>query len=122
MPTVPAAPTAADRRTHALAALAVAAHLTVLYWPVVTVVGPVTWTDKVVHVAVFAIPTYAVGRAIGSVAGVALVFLAHAPVSELVQHYVLPGRSGDVGDAVVDVLGVLLGVAALVVRARDDRW
>lgn len=122
MPTVPAAPTAADRRTLALAALAVAAHLTVLYWPVVTVVGPVTWTDKVVHVAVFAIPTYAVGRAIGSVAGVALVFLAHAPVSELVQHYVLPGRSGDVGDAVVDVLGVLLGVAALVVRARDDRW
>jgi hypothetical protein len=122
MPTVPAAPPAIDRRTLAVATLAVAAHLAVLYWPVVTVMGPVSWSDKVVHLAVFAIPTYAVGRALSSIAAVALVFLLHAPVSELVQHYVLPGRSGDGGDALVDALGVAVGVAALVVRARADRW
>ncbi|EWT00221.1 hypothetical protein N865_16580 [Intrasporangium oryzae NRRL B-24470] len=103
------------------AALAVVVQLLVLYWPIVTVEGPVSWTDKVVHVLVFAIPTYAVGRAVGSIAGVAIVFLVHAPVSELVQHFFLPGRTGDVGDAVVDMLGVLLGVAALMVRARRDR-
>jgi VanZ family protein len=104
------------------AVVAVAAQLLALYWPVVTVEGPVTWTDKVVHLLVFAVPTYAVGRALGSVRTAVLVFALHAPVSELVQHFVLPGRTGDVWDAVVDLVGVALAAALLVVRRPSRRW
>ena len=58
----------------------------------------------------------------GRCATAVLVFAVHAPVSELVQHFLLPGRSGDVWDAVLDLVGVALGAAALVVRARQRRW
>ena len=105
----------------AVAVLAVAVQLAVLYWPVVTVEGPVSWTDKVVHLLVVAVPTWAVGRAAGSVPLAAVVFAVHAPVSEVLQHVLLPGRSGDVWDAVVDLVGVALGAAVLVVRARQRR-
>lgn len=105
-----------------LAVLAVVVQLCVLYWPVVTIEGPVSWTDKVVHLLVFAVPTYAVARAFGAVRTVVIAFALHAPVSELVQHFLLPGRSGDVWDAVVDLVGVGLAAAALVVRARLRRW
>lgn len=102
--------------------MAVVVQLLALYWPVVTVEGPATWTDKVVHLLVFAVPTYAVGWALGSARTAAVVFATHAPVSELVQHYVLPGRSGDVWDAVVDLVAVALGAGAVVVGARLRRW
>src|SRR6478735_8934162 len=105
-----------------LAVVAVVAQLLVLYWPVVTVEGPVSWTDKVVHLLVFAVPTYAVGLALVSVRTAVVIFAIHAPVSELVQHFLLPGRSGDVWDAVVDLVGVALGAAVLVVGARLRRW
>ncbi|WP_076259212.1 hypothetical protein [Intrasporangium flavum] len=109
-----------------LAVIAVAVQLAVLYWPVVTVEGPVSWTDKVVHLLVFAVPTWAVGRATGSARLAALVFAVHAPLSEVVQHVALPGRSGDVWDAVVDLAGVGVGVGALVlagvVGSRRRRW
>lgn len=104
------------------AMMAVVLHLCVLYWPVVTVEGPVTWTDKVVHVLVFAVPTYVVGAALRSVGLAVVIFLVHAPVSELIQHFLLPGRSGDVWDAVVDVIGVALAAGLLLVRARRERW
>ena len=106
----------------ALAIVAVVAQLVVLYWPVVTVEGPVSWTDKVVHLLVFAVPTYAVGRALRSVRAAVLVFAIHAPVSELVQHFLLPGRSGDGWDVVLDLVGVAAGAAALVVGTRPLRW
>jgi hypothetical protein len=114
-----AAPT--GRLARGLAVAAIVAQLLVLYWPVVTVEGPVSWTDKVVHALVFAIPTYAVGRAFGSVRLAVVVFAIHAPVSELIQHFLLPGRTGDVWDAVLDLVGVTLGAAALVVRASRER-
>ena len=105
-----------------LAVAAVVTQLLVLYWPVVTVEGPVSWTDKVVHLLVFAVPTYAVGRALRSVRTAVVVFAIHAPVSELVQHFLLPGRTGDVWDAVVDLIGVALGAVVLVVGPRLRRW
>ncbi len=114
-----------SRRSRVLVALAVAAvvvQLAVLYWPVVTIEGPVSWTDKVVHLLVFAVPTYAVGRALGSVRTAVLAFALHAPVSELIQHFLLPGRSGDVWDAVVDLVGVGLAAVVLVVGTRLRRW
>ncbi|GAA1988781.1 hypothetical protein GCM10009817_33060 [Terrabacter lapilli] len=105
-----------------VAVIAVVAQLLVLYWPVVTVEGPVSWTDKVVHLLVFAVPTYAVGRALGSVRTAVVIFALHAPVSELVQHFALPGRSGDPWDAAVDLVGVAIAAAALVVRRPARRW
>jgi VanZ family protein len=105
-----------------VAVVAVVAQLVVLYWPVVTVEGPVSWTDKVVHLLVFAVPTYAVGRALRSVRVAVLVFAVHAPISELVQHALLPGRSGDVWDVVLDLVGVAVGATVLVVRSRTRRW
>ena len=37
---------------------------------------------------------------------------AHAVVSELVQHWLLPHRSGDAADVLADLAGVALGVLA----------
>jgi VanZ family protein len=90
-------------------------QLCAVYWPRVEVQGPVAWTDKVVHALLFLAPTVA-----GLLAGVRpahlLVPLAvHAPVSELLQHFVLPLRSGDTWDAVADLGGVVLGVTVVVV-------
>jgi VanZ family protein len=118
--------TAARRRTRQVWRVAflglVVAQLLAVYWPRVDVQGPVTWTDKVVHVLLFLLPTVA-----GLVAGlrpawvVGLVAL-HAPVSELVQHFLLPNRSGDVWDAVADLSGVVLGVTLVVVGRARLRW
>jgi len=120
---VPARPVhGSGRGPAALAVVAVVAQLIVLYWPVVTVEGPVSWTDKVIHLLVFAVPTYAVGRALGSVRAAVLIFAIHAPVSELVQQVLLPGRTGDGWDVVLDLVGVALGAAALVVGSRSRRW
>lgn len=93
----------------------VLAHLAALYWPRVDLQGPVTWTDKVAHVMLFLVPTVA-----GLLAGVRPAYLVgllalHAPVSELLQHYLLPHRSGDAWDAVADLGGVVLGVTSVVV-------
>jgi len=122
MTSLPRRSAPASRLVVGVALAVVVVQLLVLYWPVVTVEGPVSWTDKVVHLLVFAVPTYAVGRALGSVWVAVLLFAIHAPVSELVQHFLLPGRSGDVWDAVLDLVGVALGAAALVVGARLRRW
>ena len=105
------------RRRTALVVFAVllVAQLAALYWPRVGIQGPVTWSDKVVHVLLFLAPTVA-----GLLAGVRPAYLVgllalHAPVSELVQHYLLPNRSGDAWDAVADLGGVVLGVTSVVV-------
>jgi VanZ family protein len=91
------------------------AHLASLYWPRIGIAGPETWTDPVVHVLLDLAPTVT-----GLLAGVRPAYLVgllalHAPVSELVQHYLLPNRSGDVWDAVADLSGVVLGVTSVVV-------
>jgi VanZ family protein len=111
------APLASHRRVALAAFVAlVVFQLCAVYWPRVDVQGPVPWTDKVVHVLLFLVPTVA-----GLVAGVRPAYVVvplalHAPLSELVQHFVLPGRSGDVWDAVADLGGVVLGVTLVVVR------
>jgi len=93
----------------------VTVQLAALYWPRVDIQGPVTWSDKVVHVLLFLLPTVA-----GLLAGVRPAYVVgllalHAPVSELIQHYLLPNRSGDVWDAVADLSGVVGGVTSVVV-------
>ena len=103
------------RTASVVVAVLLTAHLAALYWPRVDLQGPVTGTDKVVHVLLFLAPAVA-----GLLAGVRPAYVVgllalHAPVSELVQHYLLPNRSGDPWDAVADLSGVVLGVTSVVV-------
>jgi len=44
---------------------------------------------------------------------VGVLLAVHAVVSELVQHYLLAGRSGDPSDSVADLAGVLIVTALL---------
>ncbi|WP_156249988.1 VanZ family protein [Pseudactinotalea terrae] len=65
--------------------------------------------DKVAHLGSFAFLMLT-----GLLAGfrprpLALVLAAHAALSEVVQHTLLPARSGDVTDLVADMAGVALG-------------
>ncbi|MGQ7352628.1 VanZ family protein [Quadrisphaera oryzae] len=98
------------------------AQLVVLYAPrapstdQVPLVGPVL--DKVVHLAVFALVAWTGRRAGVRVRLLVVVLLAHAVVSELLQHWVLPHRSGDPLDALADAAGVLVG---LLLPARRGR-
>lgn len=114
--------TARRRRIRYLAlAVAVLVQLVVLYVPHVPDVGEVAVPggDKIVHAAVFAAVTVAGLRAGLSPVPVLGLGLVHAAVSELLQHAVLPGRSGDPFDVVADVVGVALG--ALLARRLDRR-
>lgn len=104
-----------------IALVAVAVHLTALYWPVVDVTGPVVWSDKVVHVLLFAVPTFLVATLVRGHWWPVLAFAAHAPLSELAQQVLLPGRSGDPWDMAADLAGVALAALALVVRRRLQR-
>ena len=98
--------------------LAVALQLIALYSPQVPAGPQITGLDKVVHVCVFAGPALAALMA-GISAPWALGILAvHAPVSELIQHFALAHRSGDVFDALADFGGVALGALAYVVWSR----
>lgn len=103
------------------AVAAVIAHLLALYGPAVGIEGPVSWTDKVVHVLLFAAPTYAVGLALRAAVPAALVFAVHAPVSEALQHALLPNRSGDPWDAAFDLVGVALGLVLLRLNGTPGR-
>lgn len=108
----------ASRRSPVLGGLALASaavQLAALYWPRVSIEGPTTWTDKLVHPAIFALPLVLGSLWWGRWRPVLLVLLVHAPVSELVQHYALPHRDGDVWDAVADVCGLLVGLGVLAV-------
>jgi hypothetical protein len=107
------------------AVVAVAVQLVVLYVPT----GPGTplfaGADKVVHVLVFAVPVLLLlltGVPAPLVVGV---FAVHAGVSEVVQGAWLPERSGDVLDALADLVGVGLGWGLWRLARRGDparRW
>ena len=109
-------------RTQVLAVVVVAVHLAALYWPRVDIQGPVTWTDKVVHVLLFGVPTLLLLRAWRRPWPAVGLIALHAPLSELAQHFWLPNRSGDAWDAVADLGGVVLGVTLAVVGRRRWRW
>ena len=74
-------------------------------------------TDKAEHLVGFGLPVLLIlltlahyGRAGASWQWLVVgVFTAHAIVSELIQHWFIPTRSGDPRDALADGIGVLLG-------------
>jgi hypothetical protein len=95
--------------------LAVAVHLVVLYWPRSPSGGDLP-IDKLVHALVFGMVLWAAARAGLPVAPVAILLALHAVVSELIQHYLLAGRSGDPADSVADLAGVV--IVTLILRLR----
>ena len=98
--------------------VALAVQLIAVYSPQ-GLAGPgITGLDKVVHASIFFAPALAL-LMMGIRARWALGILAvHAPTSELIQHFALPHRSGDVFDAIADLCGVLLGALAYLVWNR----
>ena len=81
--------------------------------------GPqITGLDKVVHLSIFAAPALAALMAGVSGPWVLGILVVHGPVSELIQHFALPHRSGDVFDALADCAGVAIGAMVYVVWSR----
>ena len=105
-------------RARVVFAVVLAVQLVLLYWPrAVQPAGGLPW-DKIVHATIFGLVVVT-----GLRAGIPrrpwiLVTLAHAVVSELVQHALLPNRSGDPYDALADVAGVVI---AAIATARPNR-
>ncbi|TWD82336.1 VanZ family protein [Kribbella amoyensis] len=89
--------------------LAVVVQLYGLYAP--TQPGPpgIPYLDKVSHCVIFAAVAYLGLRARIPARWLLGALVAHAVVSELIQGYLLPSRSGDPFDALADVLGVAIG-------------
>jgi hypothetical protein len=104
--------------------VALAVNLVILYSPQApgpAALGGVPGLDKVVHVATFGVLAWAGLRA-GLMAGWWLPLLAaHAVLSEIVQHELLPHRSGDPLDVVADIVGVLAGSWSAWASWRGDR-
>jgi hypothetical protein len=90
-------------------------QLVVLYTPQGPGGPQITGLDKVVHLLIFAVPVLAALMAGLSAPWVLGILAVHGPVSELIQYSLLPHRSGDVFDALADVIGVGIGAMAYVV-------
>ena len=116
--------TATGRRRWAALAAAVAVNLVILFAPEAP--GPgrldgVPELDKLVHLATFAVLAWTGSRA-GLAARWWLPLLGlHAVASEVLQHFLLPGRSGDPLDVVADLVGVLAGWWAAQASWGSDR-
>lgn len=93
-----------------VAAVALGLQLAVLYAPRAPAIAtgglPV---DKLVHIAVFALPTTALIKAGVPRRWVIGLMSAHAPLSELIQGSLLTDRSTERADTLADLAGVLLG-------------
>jgi VanZ family protein len=100
----------AGRAAWWLFALAVIANLLLLYWPRAPGTAGIPHLDKAVHLVSFAFVTWTGARAGLAIRTLAAVLTVHAIASELVQHALLPGRSGDPADVLADLAGVA-GVA-----------
>lgn len=95
-------------------------HLTALYLPRVPegIQVQTQGADKVVHVAVFA-AVLLTGAWSGIPARWSVpVLIAHAFLSEVIQHLALPGRSGEWGDVAANLGGVALGAYLVTVVRR----
>lgn len=102
-------------------ALAVLLSLAVLFTPASGVPTAPPGTDKVIHLALFALLA-ATGRWAGMRWGWLLAALAaYAGLSEILQATLPIGRDGDVWDALVDVTGAGLGLAGFAVLGRRRR-
>lgn len=107
-----ATPLRAARWWRAALVLTVLVQVVALYAPRAPGTGGASGVDKIVHCALFAAVAFTAVRAGLPWRPVVAVLLAHAVASELVQHFLLPDRSGDPLDAVADSFGTGVGVLA----------
>ncbi|NHC45271.1 VanZ family protein [Motilibacter aurantiacus] len=98
---------------------AIVLQLVVVYTPSSGPGGGVPYLDKAVHAAIFGLVAWSGLRLRLPAAALLGVLGAHAVISEVLQGTLLPRRSGDVLDAVADVVGIALG--ALVAGHHFDR-
>lgn len=105
-----------------LACLALAVHLFGLYWPGSPDDSGFSFpgADKIAHFLLFAAPVWLLGRLTGRVWLVAVIFAVHGVVSELVQYWFLPHRSGDPLDLLADLIGIAVATVLLLVQHRRD--
>jgi hypothetical protein len=95
-----------------LLAVTVVVQLVVLYAPRAPATpSSLPWLDKLVHLTVFGAVAWAAVRCGLAPRVVGVVLVAHAALSEIVQHTLLAHRTGDVLDAVADSVGVVVGLA-----------
>lgn len=106
----------ADPRQRRLAAwivvaLALGFHLWGLYTTSPPDVGGLAFPglDKVAHVVIFALPTWALLRVVPSPWLALVPMLVHVPVSEWIQATMLPGRGGEIWDGVAGLVGIAIG-------------
>ncbi len=76
-------------------------------------------SDKLVHATLFALLAGTARWRFGARPGVLAAVAAYAPLSELVQAGLLPGRHGDVLDVVADLVGT--GAGWLLATRRPSR-
>ena len=79
-----------------------------------------TGVDKVVHAFLFGLPAFLAWLIGPWGRWLAVAMVIHAPLSEVIQATYLPTRSGDPWDALADLVGVLIGIAAA--RWLSARW
>lgn len=110
--------TLAGRTAWRLFAVAVAVNLLLLFWPSAPGTPSGFPLDKVVHLLSFAFVMWSGARAGLAIRWLVVVLAVHAVTSELIQHALLPSRSGDPADVLAD----LTGVAGVVLALRAASW
>jgi hypothetical protein len=99
-------------------AAGVVVQLVVLYVPRAPSTGGLP-IDKVVHAVIFGGVLWLGAGARLPLVPLGVLLCLHAVASELIQHFLLPGRSGDPADVAADLAGVL--IVTLLVRAQRAR-
>lgn len=93
-----------------LVVITVGVQFWALYAPSLPDVGVdgIPFVDKIGHIIIFALATWALLRVFDLRLVMALM-VVQLVVSEVVQGLFLPGRSGDIGDAIADAVGIAVG-------------
>ncbi len=95
-----------------LVVLAFGVHFWGLYTPSPPDAGALSFPglDKLAHVVLFAVPTWALVKVVPKAWMAVVPMLVHVPVSEIVQATVLSGtRGGEWLDALADLVGIAVG-------------
>ncbi len=83
--------------------------LVVLFAPSGDGAAPFPHSDKLVHAALFALLAATARWRFGPRPAVLAAVVTYAPLSELAQGALLPGRDGNAYDGLADLVGVALG-------------
>jgi VanZ family protein len=94
------------------------ASFDILFWPHQQGPQALHHLDKVIHGSLFGALALTSGWLLGPRGAVLAAVAAYAPLSEVVQWQLLPGRSGDWHDVVADLTGTALGWLLLLALRR----